>query len=287
MDMEDDLQMPGFGQESLKSPSSITGRTMNGHQDRLASTSLVDHPDGVLSLGDPLLDDQMGGSIEDTIDQFMTDSAMPNDVDITSNDVLGLSQEQHFETPDLSLENSISAKDITSTSHSSSIELVRPPEVDPIGFVEDERTFSDVDSLDELNAKVERSLPSTKVEVVIYAPPDPVLPYSSRSTGLVYDPRMRFHTELLAVEDDLHPEDPRRIHQIYSNLCRHGLVSGVDEDDLATNDIPNGITNVDFFDKAPQRLKRIDARFATREEVTLVHTPGHWDWVEGLESELY
>jgi hypothetical protein len=63
-----------------------------------------------------------------------------------------------------------------------------------------------------------------KVEVLLTPPPDPVLPYSSSRTGLVYDPRMRYHTEIGANEDDIHPEDPRRIFEIFNELKNAGLV---------------------------------------------------------------
>ena len=72
-----------------------------------------------------------------------------------------------------------------------------------------------------------------KVEVRIPPPPRfAPLPYSSSKTGLVYDARMRFHTEpMSAMQRDLeiHPEDPRRILEIFKEIQDAGLVQGPDE----------------------------------------------------------
>ena len=94
------------------------------------------------------------------------------------------------------------------------------------------------------------------------------LPYATSQTGLVYDVRMRFHVELIAKEDDIHPEDPRRIHAIFESFVDAGLAwkEGSDEPSL------------DFF------MGRIDARKVTKEEVCLVHTEKHWYWIQSLST---
>lgn len=89
------------------------------------------------------------------------------------------------------------------------------------------------------------------------------LPLSSLPTGLCYDIRMRYHCEVMPTAD-VHPEDPRRIHYIYKELCEAGLV----EDDIALKPLV----------KNP--LKRIDARNATEEEICTVHEKKHFDFVE-------
>jgi histone deacetylase 6 len=111
-----------------------------------------------------------------------------------------------------------------------------------------------------------------KPEVVIQHFADAALPYASSRTGLVYDARMRFHTELGASEDDIHPEDPRRIWEIFNELVQAGLV----EDDSEPN--------APFH---PFRLMRIQARLAEAAEICLVHSQKHYEWVEGLERRLY
>ncbi|KKY25385.1 putative histone deacetylase [Diplodia seriata] len=101
--------------------------------------------------------------------------------------------------------------------------------------------------------------------VVINAPKpkSETLPYSSSRSGLVYDVRMRFHTEPLDAmlsEDDIHPEDPRRIMEIFNELAEAGLVETPS----------HHVTEPDFS------LWRINARPATEEEVCLVHTRDHY-----------
>lgn len=74
---------------------------------------------------------------------------------------------------------------------------------------------------------------------------------------------MRFHATI--DETEMHPEDPRRIYEIYNALCDAGLI-----------DDP-GYTGV----VGPRDLmKGIKAREITKEEVLLVHTADHWDFLE-------
>ncbi|KAH7025471.1 histone deacetylase [Macrophomina phaseolina] len=98
------------------------------------------------------------------------------------------------------------------------------------------------------------------------------LPYSSSRSGLVYDVRMRFHTEPLDAmlsEDDIHPEDPRRIMEIFNELAESGLV------ETPSHHVPDP----DFS------LWRINARPATEEEICLVHTRDHYARVREYQSK--
>ncbi|KAI4693834.1 uncharacterized protein J4E84_002410 [Alternaria hordeiaustralica] len=113
---------------------------------------------------------------------------------------------------------------------------------------------------------VRRSSPQVRI------PPKPrssILPYATNKTGLVYDSRMRFHAELPDMDliDDIHPEDPRRIHSIYEEIRQAGL--------LATSDLDE-----DQEDKC----WRIMTRFATRPEILLIHTEEHYAFVESLQD---
>jgi histone deacetylase 6 len=97
----------------------------------------------------------------------------------------------------------------------------------------------------------------------------PELPYATSRTGLVYDPRMRFHAELPDMSinaDDIHPEDPRRIHSIFEEIKQAGLVG----------------TNRP--DEKEDKCWRIATRFVTRPEVLLIHTEEHYDFVKSLQS---
>lgn len=144
-----------------------------------------------------------------------------------------------------------------------------------------ESTETQTTTPDEDFSMSEEVLPSeirnNKVEVVIRRAPDPVLPYSSSRTGLMYDARMRFHTELGSVaDDDIHPEDPRRIWEIFQELAHNGLVE--------TDTLPDNMSDITMYN--PQRLLRIPARLAEREQICLVHTQEHYEFVESLNSKL-
>lgn len=101
-----------------------------------------------------------------------------------------------------------------------------------------------------------------------YAPRPPkfeALPYSSSQTGLVYDVRMRFHVEAVPTDDDIHPEDPRRIHVIFESFVDAGLAF-----------------KKDVTPPSNYLMGRIDARMVTEEEVCLVHTKQHYDWIQSV-----
>ncbi|KAF2716814.1 histone deacetylase [Polychaeton citri CBS 116435] len=90
------------------------------------------------------------------------------------------------------------------------------------------------------------------------------LPYSTSTTGLVYDVRMRFHVEP-EPDDEIHPEDPRRIHAIFEAFVQAGLA-----------------WNGRGQPHSQYQMGRIDARLVTKQEVCLVHTDEHWEWVQQL-----
>ena len=90
-------------------------------------------------------------------------------------------------------------------------------------------------------------------------PPRPLL----LATGLCYDSRMRYHSELDPPKQrmDFHPEDPRRIFHIYEALCHAGLLQDPQFRVPAIVDRP---------------LVRIPARYAEAPEICLVHTAEHY-----------
>jgi histone deacetylase 6 len=114
--------------------------------------------------------------------------------------------------------------------------------------------------------------PTQVVEVVINVPAEPHIPYASSRTGLVYDAQMRFHAELNSDEDDIHPEDPRRIWEIYNELVKAGLV----DDDQITAE----------YSSKPFKLWRIPVRLAEAAEVALVHKPELYNWVASLRGKF-
>lgn len=105
--------------------------------------------------------------------------------------------------------------------------------------------------------------------IVVRKPKFAALPYATSQTGLVYDVRMRFHVEPLATENDLHPEDPRRIWSIISALRDAGLVDDADSPGPSS----------EYY------LGRISARYATQQEICAVHSQRHYNWVMDLANQ--
>jgi histone deacetylase 6 len=98
--------------------------------------------------------------------------------------------------------------------------------------------------------------------------PNP-LKFAGMRTGICYDSRMRFHATL--DPQNSHPEDPRRIFEIYRTMCDAGLVDDpMYEGHIKSNDIMLGIR----------------AREVTMEEAALVHTPQHWNFLSTTASKL-
>ena len=94
------------------------------------------------------------------------------------------------------------------------------------------------------------------------------LPYASSRTGLVYDSRMRFHVEPIPKDQEMHPEDPRRIYEVYMELLQAGLI-----DDPANPDLVGKYV-----------LLRIPARFATKDEICAVHSDHAYEFVMALKG---
>lgn len=146
------------------------------------------------------------------------------------------------------------------------------PGVEQDEIMDDESTNSsssedDDDDLENLSRK-----PTQIVEVVVNVPAEPHIPYASSRTGLVYDAQMRFHAELNSDEDDIHPEDPRRIWEIFNELVKAGLV----DDDQAPTE----------YSSKPFKLWRIPARLAEPAEVHLVHNTDLYEWVDSLRGKF-
>lgn len=93
-------------------------------------------------------------------------------------------------------------------------------------------------------------------------------------TGCCYDDRMKLHMNADFSPNTHHPEDPRRIHEIFKAFKKNGLVYTGPESEL-----PRIIRD------CPTRyMWRIAARPATREEICLAHSPEHLRWVENLDN---
>ncbi|KAL2350454.1 histone deacetylase [Cryomyces antarcticus] len=111
----------------------------------------------------------------------------------------------------------------------------------------------------------------TVVQIAVPKPRFPALPYLSSQSGLVYDDRMRNHAEPLPLHDvdDPHLEQPARISAIYQELVSAGLVYDYDDSSRPSK----------------YQLARIDARQATAEEISVVHSREHYEWVRTLQGK--
>ncbi|KND92534.1 Histone deacetylase clr3 [Tolypocladium ophioglossoides CBS 100239] len=93
-------------------------------------------------------------------------------------------------------------------------------------------------------------------------------------TGCCYDDRMKLHMNADFSPNTHHPEDPRRIHEIFKAFKKMGLVYTGPEGDLPR-----------IIKECPTRyMWRIPARPATREEICLAHSSDHLAWVENLDT---
>lgn len=132
--------------------------------------------------------------------------------------------------------------------------------------------------LDERSDKMDivQTTPNRRASPQVRIPPKPrsqALPYGTLKTGLVYDPRMRFHAELPSDTsvDDIHPEDPRRIHSIFEEIREAGLVRGPESSD---------------DDEHDEYCWRIGIRPAEEHEILTIHTKAHYDFVYSLQGML-
>lgn len=109
-------------------------------------------------------------------------------------------------------------------------------------------------------------------EITLETPFRPQVQYSALPTGLCYDARMRFHTEVNPPRQaiDYHPEDPRRILWIYRHLCEAGLVK---DDKMSVEPLVS------------QPLVRIRARPATWEELVTVHSVDHLRFLKDTATQ--
>ena len=95
--------------------------------------------------------------------------------------------------------------------------------------------------------------------------PNP-LPFSSLCTGFCYDIRMRFHQTV--DYRDPHIEDPRRIYRIYKELALAGLIEDRESQSVSKDEL----------------MMRLRARYATEEEILLVHSKEHLLEMQATES---
>ena len=182
-------------------------------------------------------------------------SPRPSSASGTSASSVAVGQAKNLGTVVIKTAASTSQSASTSTSASEDLETQHPSKI----FAETKPTHS-----------------RSKKFVAVYIPPKPqniVFPYSSLQSGYVFDRRMRFHTELplAKLDDDFHPEDPRRILEIYDELMAAGLIW-----DPEGAEVPS-----------VEQMWHITARKATRDEICLVHSETHYEWCRTLRCRFF
>jgi histone deacetylase 6 len=94
-------------------------------------------------------------------------------------------------------------------------------------------------------------------------------------TGCCYDERMKLHANADFSQDPPHPEDPRRISAIMKAFRDGSLLYTGPESQLE-----------EILRISPTAyMYRIPARFASAQEICLVHTLQHFEWVESLSKK--
>ncbi|OAR01822.1 hypothetical protein LLEC1_00665 [Akanthomyces lecanii] len=93
-------------------------------------------------------------------------------------------------------------------------------------------------------------------------------------TGCCYDDRMKLHMNADFSPNTHHPEDPRRIHEIFKAFKKMGLVYTGPQSHLPQ-----------ILKESPTKyMWRIPARPARRDEICLAHSAEHLTWVEGIDK---
>lgn len=126
--------------------------------------------------------------------------------------------------------------------------------------VEDNKKPSELVS----NGTTENFLLQTAIVPIV----SPQLSHYNLKTGICYDVRMRYHSRIVTSSYDYvdpHPEDPRRIYRIYKAIAEAGLI---------TDPMLQGTDDLGAL------MKKIPVREASDEEILLVHTKEHLDFIE-------
>ncbi|KAF5093338.1 hypothetical protein D0Z03_002465 [Geotrichum reessii] len=100
----------------------------------------------------------------------------------------------------------------------------------------------------------------------------PQLLYTHLKTGFCYDVRMRYHAKIVTSAFDYvdpHPEDPRRIYRVYKALAESGII--IDP-------------KLEGLEKVGDLMLKIPIRFASDDEILLVHTKAHLDFIKSTTT---
>ncbi|PHH52325.1 Histone deacetylase clr3 [Ceratocystis fimbriata CBS 114723] len=96
-------------------------------------------------------------------------------------------------------------------------------------------------------------------------------------TGCCYDDRMKLHVNADWSPHPHHPEDPRRIEEIFNTFKKNGLIY---------TGPPERLPEI-LRDNPTRYMWRIPAREARQDEILLAHQPAHYAFVKSLTSKSY
>lgn len=119
----------------------------------------------------------------------------------------------------------------------------------------------------ENNLKRKRS-PTEKLNGTLVPKIQPQLLYTPLRTGFCYDVRMRYHAKIVTSAFDYvdpHPEDPRRIYRVYKALAESGII--IDP-------------KLEGLDEVGDLMQKVPIRFASDDELLLVHTKEHVEFLK-------
>ena len=142
----------------------------------------------------------------------------------------------------------------------------------PNGFM-DPRMLTQLDDLDIPDSTPEESPEASQQSSEVTT--SPTVRQSWKPTGVCYDPRMKMHASSDYSGSPHHPEDPRRIEFIYEALKEAGLIYTGSRSDLPK-----------ILEESPTKwMWHIPNREARMDEVCLVHTVEHFEWVRALNEK--
>ncbi|KAF5131783.1 hypothetical protein DV495_001965 [Geotrichum candidum] len=123
---------------------------------------------------------------------------------------------------------------------------------------------------DEKNGDVTPAVTDSLATIVPSNPPQ--LLYAHLKTGFCYDVRMRYHAKIVTSAFDYvdpHPEDPRRIYRVYKALAESGII--IDP-------------KLEGLEQVGDLMLKIPIRFASDDEILLVHTKEHLDFIKSTTT---
>lgn len=139
---------------------------------------------------------------------------------------------------------------------------------DPVAAKNTDEQVQANETEDSNNLKRKRLPAAEKTNGSIVQKIRPQIVYTPLRTGFCYDVRMRYHAKIVTSAFDYvdpHPEDPRRIYRVYKALAESGII--IDP-------------RLEGLDEVGDLMQKVPIRFASDEELLLVHTKEHVEFIK-------